>query len=240
MNLPGRLTRTTVGDLLGELHRASASGVLELVEGSGNRAGRAHRVFFTAGLIDDVETDRAHPPLGELLLREGALDYPQLSVLLRRLVLEPRRRAGEILVAERLANEALVQAALRWQLRARLEAVFRVTDGQVRFHVRRSRERKEAPQMLTPREFLHGRRRARSDGGSRATGMARELEEKRAAYRLLGLEPGADAASVRQAYRRLAAEHHPDRHPGASPEKLRELVQTFTRLTAAYQLVARH
>jgi DnaJ-domain-containing protein 1 len=237
MNLPGRLTRTTVGDLLGELHRAGASGVLEFVEAAGSRAGRAHRVFFTAGLIDDVETDRAHPPLGELLLREGALDYPGLSVLLRRLVLEPGRRAGEILVTERLANEALVRAAVRWQLRARLEAVFRLTDGQVRFSVRRARARAEA-QPLTPREFLHGRRRARSDGGSRATGMARELEEKRAAYRLLGLEPGAALASVRQAYRRLAAEHHPDRHPGASPERLRELVQTFTRLTAAYQSIA--
>jgi curved DNA-binding protein CbpA len=55
---------------------------------------------------------------------------------------------------------------------------------------------------------------------------------------VLGLEPGADAASVRQAYRRLAAEHHPDRHPGASAEELRALVQTFTRLTAAYQTVA--
>ena len=238
MILPGRLTRTTVGDLLGELHRAGASGVLELVEGSGSRAGRAHRVFFTAGLIDDVETDRAHPPLGELLLREGALDYPSLSVLLRRLVLEPGRRAGEILVAERLANEALVQAALRWQLRARLEAVFRLTEGQVRFNVRRTRARTESPQLLTPREFLHGRRRARSDGGSRASGMGRKLADKHTAYRVLGVEPGTELASVRQAYRRLAAQHHPDRHPGASPEELRELVQTFTRLTAAYQVVA--
>jgi hypothetical protein len=237
MNLPGRLTRTTLGDLLGVLHRAGASGVLELVEPSG--AGRTHRVFLTAGLVDDVETDRAHPPLGELLLREGALDYPGLSVLLRRLVVEPERRAGEILVSERLANEALVRAALRWQLRARLEAVFRLDDGLVRFHVRRTRPRAPRAELLTPRDFLHGRRRARKDGGSRASGMAREEAEKRAAYALLGVSPEADAASVRQAYRRLAAQHHPDRHPGASAEKLRELVQTFTRLTAAYQVVAR-
>jgi curved DNA-binding protein CbpA len=67
--------------------------------------------------------------------------------------------------------------------------------------------------------------------------MARELVEREAAFRLLGVEPGSDLASVRKAYRRLAAEHHPDRHPGATPEKLRDLVQTFTRLTAAYQVV---
>lgn len=238
MNLPGRLTRTTLGDLLGRLHREGASGILELVESSGSTAGKSHRVFFTAGLVDDVETDAAHPPLGELLVREGALDRGALATLLRRLVLEPTRRAGEILVTERLANEALVGAALRWQLRARLDALFRLSDGQVRFHVRRGRERSRLSTVLTPRDFLHGRRRARADGGSSATGMLREEAEKEAAYRVLGLEPGADAASVRQAYRRLAAEHHPDRHPGASVEELRALVQRFTRLTAAYQTVS--
>jgi DnaJ-domain-containing protein 1 len=235
MNLPGRLTKTTLGDLLGMLHRAGATGVLELVEAS---AGRTHRVFLSAGLVDDVETAPAHPPLGEILLRERALDYPALSVLLRRLVLEPERRSGEILVSERLANEAMVRAALRWQLRARLEAVFRLEDGFVRFHVRRTRAEGRHVLVLTPREFLHGRRRARRDGGSRATGMARDLAEKQAAYRALGVAPGADAATVRKAYRRLAAEHHPDRHPRATPEELRHLVQTFTRLTAAYQVVS--
>ncbi|HTQ07060.1 MAG TPA: J domain-containing protein [Polyangiaceae bacterium] len=66
----------------------------------------------------------------------------------------------------------------------------------------------------------------------------RESSEREAAYRALGLEPGADDAHVRQAYRRLAAEHHPDRHPGASAAELRVLVREFTRLTAAYQAVS--
>jgi len=238
MNLPGRLTRTTLGDLLGMLHRAQASGVLELVEPSGSRAGKSHRVFLTAGLVDDVETDSAHPPLGELLAREGALDREAFATLLRRLVEEPGRRAGEILVEERLANEALVGAALRWQLRARLEAMFRLPDGLVRFHVRRTAAKARPAAYLTPRDFLHGRRRARAEGGSRATGLAREESQRAEAYRVLGVEPDADAASVRQAYRRLAAVHHPDRHPGASAEELRSLVQKFVRLTSAYKRVA--
>jgi hypothetical protein len=235
MNLPGRLTRTTLGDLLGMLHRAGASGVLELVEPNGSRAGKSHRVFLTAGLVDDVETDSVHPPLGELLVREGALDRDAFATLLRRLVEQPGRRVGEILVSERLASEALVGAALRWQLRARLESVFRLPDGMVRFHVRRSPAGTRPQNLLGPRDFLHGRRRARAQGGSRAAGLLREATSKAEAYRMLGVEPGADPASVRQAYRRLAAVHHPDRHPGASAEELRTLVQQFTRITAAYQ-----
>jgi DnaJ family protein C protein 7 len=85
---------------------------------------------------------------------------------------------------------------------------------------------------------LHGRRRARADGGSKATGLARDQLQREAAYRVLGVEPGSDPTSVRQAFRRLAAVHHPDRHPGATAEELRSLVQRFTRITAAYQAVA--
>jgi len=238
MNLPGRLSRTTLGDLLGQLHRAGASGVLELLEPSGARAGRSHRVFFTGGLVDDVETLDAHPPLGELLAREGALDAGSLAKLLRKLMLNPSHRAGEILVNERLANEALVMAALRWQLRARLDSIFRLADGLIRFHVRRAAGRARLGAVLGPRDFLHGRRRARADGGSRASAHGRESSQRAEALRVLGVAADADADTVRKAYRRLAAVHHPDRHPGAGPSELSELVRTFTRITAAYRVVA--
>ena len=179
-----------------------------------------------------------HPPLGELLAREGALSREAVATLLRRMVETPSLRAGEILIAERLANEALIGAALRWQLRSRLETVFRLADGQVRFHVRRP-PRRASSALLTPRDFLHGRRRARADGGSRATGHVREQAQREAAFRVLGVDPGTDPTLVRQAYRRLAAVHHPDRHPQATAEELRDLVQKFTRISAAYQVIAR-
>ena len=70
MQLPGRLKATTLGDLLGVLHRGDASGTLELVETSG----RAHRVHLAHGLVTAVEVDRAAASLGEILRDEEEVD----------------------------------------------------------------------------------------------------------------------------------------------------------------------
>ncbi len=63
MQLPGRLRATTLGDLLGTLHRGEASGTLELTCDDG----RTHRIHLSSGLITAVEIDGASPPLAELL-----------------------------------------------------------------------------------------------------------------------------------------------------------------------------
>jgi phage gp37-like protein len=227
VNLPGRLNRTTLGDLLGTLHRAQATGVLELAETRGPSAGQRHSIYFSAGLVDRIDSAAVEPRLGELLLREGVLDESGLRTLLARLVESPERRSGEVLTEELHASEAVVAAALKAQLRARLETVFRLGDADVRFHVRRPPRRTGPSALLAPREFLHGRRRARSETARRPGGSDD-------AYRVLGLEPGASGESVRRAFRQLATEHHPDRHPGASREELVDLVQRFSRITAAY------
>jgi len=56
-----------------------------------------------------------------------------------------------------------------------------------------------------------------------------------AAYKLLELADGAGAEEVKKAYRRLARELHPDVHPNAPPEKLRELERLFAAVSAAYR-----
>jgi DnaJ-domain-containing protein 1 len=227
VNLPGRLNRTTLGDLLGTLHRAQATGVLELSETRGPSAGQRHSIYFTAGLVDRIDSAKLGPRLGELLLRDGVLDEDGLRRLLARLVDTPDRRSGEVLTEDLLASDAVVSAALRAQLRARLEAVFRLDDAEVRFHIRRPPRRSGPSAMLAPRDFLHGRRRARTETSARRP----DADD---AYRMLGLEPGASSDSVRRAFRQLATEHHPDRHPGASREELVGLVQRFSKITAAY------
>jgi DnaJ-domain-containing protein 1 len=61
MNLPGKLRLSTLGDLLGTLHRAGISGTLALRELQGVTAGRCHRIHLRRGLIVSVEAVGSPP-----------------------------------------------------------------------------------------------------------------------------------------------------------------------------------
>ncbi len=238
MNLPGLLAATTLGDLLGRLYRGGVDGVLELVEREGHRAGRAHRIHFERGLIEDVETELDVPRLGEVLVNEGAIDRVEVGRVQRRLealALSARRpeRLGEALVNEDLVSSEAVRRALRRQLGMRLDALFDLGDALVRFHVRRNAEKRAGhPEPLTAREFLDGRPRKRGGGLFRRPSRA-----DRAAFELLGIPPTADRARIRQAFRKRAAELHPDRHPHASSAQKAELLGRFAELSRAYHSV---
>jgi hypothetical protein len=56
-----------------------------------------------------------------------------------------------------------------------------------------------------------------------------------AAYAALELGEGAAPEEVKRAYRRLARALHPDAHPGASADELRELERRFAAVSAAYR-----
>jgi hypothetical protein len=257
MQLPGRLRLTTLGDLLGALHRACASGTLELVEVEGVRAGRSHRVFFESGLIDDVDTSLGHPRLGEILAREGLLSMAALARIARRVTEQPGKQVGQIMVEEGLGTVDAVAGALRRQRVSRLEALYGLGEALIRFHVPRPRSGfRQTP--LTPREFLYGRPRARADFSARVAERfssrsgarpehpfgyhearpARVVDTPRqAAYRRLGLTAGASLRDVQRAFRKLAAEQHPDRFPKASAAEKAQLLSRFAQLSAAYHLL---
>jgi hypothetical protein len=61
MHLPGRLSSSTLGDLLGSLHRAKVTGTVELAEIAtfGGVTGRTHRLHLRAGLVVGVDTPLA-------------------------------------------------------------------------------------------------------------------------------------------------------------------------------------
>lgn len=63
------------------------------------------------------------------------------------------------------------------------------------------------------------------------------IEDSAKPYRVLGLEPGADLEKVKQAYRRLAVEYHPDKvsHLG---KELQDFAQKkFIEITQAYEAI---
>ncbi len=219
-----------MGDLLGTLHRARASGVLELIETVGTSSGRAHRVRLARGLVTVVETSEAAPRLGELLVELGVLDASAFSRLTRE-VGASSVLTGRWLLERRLVSAEDVARALHEQQRRRLEPLFTLEDCLVRFRVPRPEPMDAArPEPLEAREFLHGRARARA----RSEASARRRAVVEGPWRVLGLAPDASLGDVKQAFRRLAAQSHPDRFPHATPEERGRLVRSFAELTSAY------
>jgi DnaJ like chaperone protein len=55
-------------------------------------------------------------------------------------------------------------------------------------------------------------------------------------WAVLGLEPGSDEAAIRAAYRRMARDHHPDRHmaEGTPPEFIKVAEARMATINAAY------
>jgi DnaJ-domain-containing protein 1 len=247
MNLPGRLRTTTLGDLLGALHRARATGTLELGEDSG----RTHRVHLSVGLVVAVEIDGATSTLGEILKREHGVDDEVLRRSLLRAI-SSQRLHGDVLVSDFRIGDVVVDAALRQQIWSRLERLEQLPDARVLFRVTLRPPRgalTDAP--LAASHFLTGRRRARDRAGQtprpertrpypRSDSLPEALSARpdpypASAWRVLGVPADADPSEIKRAYRRLARSFHPDSHPSASEEERRVLARRFQAVTEAYR-----
>ncbi len=241
MDLPGRLRATTLGNLLGALHRARVNGTLELAEDRG----RLHRVHLAQGLVAAVELDAASPSLAEILRNDRAADDDVLRRSLLR-AMASQRLHGEVLVDDFRLSPEVVGNALRRQVVARLAVLDKLPDARVSFRVavrvprgaltgRLTPGSPRAPwdPPLAPHEFLHGRRRLRERGGPLPSPAPKVNEQS--SWRVLGLPPGAQVEEIKRAYRRLARTVHPDLHPGASDEERRALQARFVEITDAYR-----
>lgn len=235
MFLPGRLRSTTLGDLLGTLHRARVSGELELIGRDPPFVGHRHRISVRDGLVTDVRTVLPVPPLGEVLLGEGGLTEEQHQQLLGALRLQRGRRVGEIAIGLGLVSRDRIASALGKQIRLRLDALFELRDADVRFHpLPRGEERRG---RLGPSEFLHGRRRARENQSPDRTVNAPSDPALSRAFQLLGLAPSAARTDVRRAFRRLASTAHPDLHTHLPAAQRRALESRLTELSQAYHTI---
>ena len=243
MQLPGRLKATTLGDLLGSLHRGRVSGTLELAETSG----RTHRVHLSNGLVTAVEVDRAASSLGEILRQDESVDDDTLrSSLLRAMAW--RRLHGEVLVRDFHLSPEVVGRALRRQMMLRLQMLEELADAQILYRVTvRPPRGALVDEPLVATEFLTGRKRARDRAPEASTGSFRSSHRsssglpgsidsaRLSAYRTLGISTGAPADEIKRAYRRLVREYHPDLHPDATHEERRTLSARFAEVTAAYR-----
>lgn len=60
-------------------------------------------------------------------------------------------------------------------------------------------------------------------------------------YEILGLQPGASKAEIKEAYRRLCQECHPDKLPPDTPKKARQIVEEhFKQINEAYAYLMEH
>ncbi|MGH7272434.1 MAG: DnaJ domain-containing protein [Polyangiaceae bacterium] len=241
MQLPGRLSSTTLGDLLGALCRARATGTLELAEDRG----RVHRIYLSQGRVAAVDLEGASPRLAEILRRDHVANDDVLTRSLLR-AMASRRLHGEVLIDDFHLSPSLVGRALRQQVWDRLAVLDRLVDERVSFRVavrppRGALGTRQPP--LDPHEFLHGRRRARErsapqGASSRASSSAQTCdsnESGESAWHLLGVPPGAEVREIKRAYRTLARSVHPDLHPDATDDERRSLQARFAELTEAYR-----
>lgn len=253
MHLPGRLSASTLGDLLGALHREGITGLLELGEIRGPHGlsvpGRVHRIHLRGGLVVAVETALPIPRLGEILSRDRLVPAHAVPRLMSALHAGDRRAAGEILLSVGLAAE-VIREALGTQLRERLDAVFTIEEATVAFRTARPLVQAVRVPPLGPREFLHGRPRARDRSRPQSSGpRLREVSETPApasgvrmivddarsrARRVLGVRDDAGPTDVRRAFRKLASALHPDRSSLAPLEEQRRSAARFAELSAAY------
>ncbi len=213
MAIPSRLSKTTLGDVLGELTRQEVTGTLELHESAGTRT-YVHQIMLREGHIVRVVSPRGRR-LAEYL-GEGAEGSAESGPGL----------IGERLLAHGLLSPKRLREALSAQRRERLEALFQIAEAELRFRPRVPSPLPQDPAPLPTIPLLHGRARRR-DRFQSETPRTRAL-------RTLGLGAAATPVEIRRAFRLLARELHPDAHPEFSQDARERCLDKFSELSRAY------
>jgi hypothetical protein len=228
MLLPSRLRETTLGDLLAALHRAYASGVLELVV-----PGRRHAIHLRRGLVHAVECSEGAHRFGDLATDSGlcprnAVEHASREAIAR------NTRIGQHLVARGVLTPASRDRVLQAQRARRLDTLYGLADADLRFHVARPLPPGSAEQSpMSAGEAFHGRARRRDRAPVHISG------DRRRALRVLGLDESTTPTQLRARYRERVTALHPD-HAGNLDEHERELrVAELRAVIEAYRALLR-
>ena len=256
MQIASRLRDTTLGDLLAQLHRENASGVLELIEPRAR-----HAIHLRRGFVQAVESESAMLRLGDVATRFWGIGRP-LVERARMFAHARGMRMGHALVATQAIHPGQLDGLLAEQQRARLEGLYALKDAEIRFRVARPLPTGAAEQTpLEARETFYGRPRKEPRDGADPAGSNTHTQSTRegkthrqpkvtatrdawhpqsSEYALLGLRPGCDEKSMRDAFRSLVMDLHPDRAHGLSDaerdaraRRLVDVVRAYRSLTNA-------
>jgi Flp pilus assembly protein TadD len=121
------LAHTLLAEEILALHRAQASGVLEVSSGDISK-----RLFIKAGRIVFASSTDEHDRLGEQLIRLGRISRAEFAMIYRHSRTH-RQRLGETLVDAGLVDEDELGALVARQVQKIVLSLFRWTSGALRF-----------------------------------------------------------------------------------------------------------
>ncbi len=178
LNLPSCLSQSTLGDVLGGLHRQRLSGVLQVIVGE-----HTHEIELQNGLLSARDFGTRFKVFG-CGFAQRVPDADQfergLGVALARS--KDERPLGERLLATRVASSRSVREALQELHQSRLNRLFSVSHAGLRFRIV---HRPTASGLVWgPALFLHHRRRYR-DRAKPVPHLSAELQH---AFLHVGLE----------------------------------------------------
>lgn len=237
MQLVSRLGHTTLGDLLASLHRAGASGVLELIEPHAR-----HAIHLRRGYVQAVESDSVASRLGDVATRVHGITRPVVERA-RMYAQQRGLRIGQALVATHAIRPGDLDDLLAAQQRERLERLYTLDDADVRFRVARPLPAGASEQSpLPPRDVFYGRprkhRRVEARGSARMPPPSPNTPRvipRQSAHDVLGVTPGVDAPTLRAAFKRLVLELHPDRATDVEAEEKAARSRRLVAVLDAYR-----
>ncbi len=230
MLLPTRLRETTLGDLLAALHRAYASGVLELVV-----PGRHHAIHLRRGLVQAVECSERSHRFGDLATDTGlcprdAVEHASREAFAR------NTRIGQHLVARGVLSPATRDRVLQAQRARRLDALYGLADADLRFHAARPLPPGSAEQSpMSAGEAFHGRARRRD----RVRAPTHPGGDRRRALRVLGLDEATTPTQLRARYRERVTALHPDHAVNLDERERERRVAELRAVIDAYRSLLR-
>ena len=148
----GELADTPLPEMLATIHRHRVPGVLEAQLGDFLK-----KVFILNGDIIFASSTNRGESLGDALLGAGRITVEQYRASALRLLEEPRKRHGQVLVEMGLLTEAEMRAAVLEQVQRIVWSLFDVAEGLVTFTLGEDRaDEVYKLRIPTPRAILYG------------------------------------------------------------------------------------